>query len=144
MEAQREAESKEVRRCKDKVDELRGQLAGMDFSYRDPEPHFDRSKVKGVVAKLVRVKDTVAATALEVAAGGRLYQVVVDTDATAKKIVSKGALAKRVTIIPLNQASTSSGRKSSSRRSPRLQGLLSWWGAWLVLFRGQHAPKSIH
>jgi hypothetical protein len=28
-----------------------------------------------VVAKLVRVKDPAAATALEVAAGGRLYQV---------------------------------------------------------------------
>jgi structural maintenance of chromosome 2 len=31
--------------------------------------------VKGVVARLVRVKDASAATALEVAAGGKLYQV---------------------------------------------------------------------
>lgn len=32
--------------------------------------------MKGVVAKLVRVNDPAAATALEVAAGGRLYQVM--------------------------------------------------------------------
>lgn len=32
-----------------------------------------------------------------------LPQVVVDSDATAKKIVSNGGLTKRVTIIPLNQ-----------------------------------------
>lgn len=42
---------------------------------RDPERGWDHSRVKGVVAKLVRVKDPSTATALEVAAGGRLYQV---------------------------------------------------------------------
>lgn len=42
---------------------------------RDPERGWDSSRVKGVMAKLVRVKDPAAATALEVAAGGRLYQV---------------------------------------------------------------------
>lgn len=42
---------------------------------RDPERGWDHSRVKGVVAKLVRVKDPATATALEVAAGGRLYQV---------------------------------------------------------------------
>ncbi len=42
---------------------------------RDPERGWDHGRVKGVVAKLVRVRDPAAATALEVAAGGRLYQV---------------------------------------------------------------------
>ena len=76
----------------------------MDFQYRDPERGFDRSSVKGVVAKLVRVKDPANATALEVAAGGKLYQVVVDTEATAKALLSKGQLRNRVTIVPLNKA----------------------------------------
>jgi chromosome segregation ATPase len=44
---------------------------------RDPERGWDASRVKGVVAKLVRVKDPATATALEVTAGGRLYQVCV-------------------------------------------------------------------
>ena len=48
--------------------------AAVDFQYRDPERGFDRSRVKGVVAKLVRVQDPATSTALEVAAGGKLYQ----------------------------------------------------------------------
>lgn len=50
-------------------------VAAIDFRYSDPERGFDRSRVKGVVAKLTRVADPSTATALEVAAGGKLYQV---------------------------------------------------------------------
>lgn len=49
------------------------------------------------------MKDPSTATALEVAAGGKMYQVVVDSDKTAKALLDKGSLTKRVTIIPLNQ-----------------------------------------
>lgn len=77
--------------------------AGLDFRFRDPEARFDRSRVKGVVAKLVTIKDTASATALEVAAGGKLFQVVVDTEATAKALLAKGQLRSRVTIIPINK-----------------------------------------
>jgi structural maintenance of chromosome 2 len=41
-------------------------LANVEFSYRDPIKNFDRSKVKGVVAKLIKVKDRSTVTALEV------------------------------------------------------------------------------
>ena len=44
---------------------------GLQFQYKDPEKNFDRSKVHGLVAKLVKVKDPQNATALEVAAGGK-------------------------------------------------------------------------
>lgn len=87
----------------DKVDELQSSLANVDFRYADPEKGFDRSRVKGVVAKLVRVKDPATTTALEVAAGGKLYNVVVDNEITAKSLLSKGKLRNRVTIIPLNK-----------------------------------------
>lgn len=40
---------------------------------------FTPDKVHGVVAQLVKVKDIGCVTALEAAAGGRLYSVVVDT-----------------------------------------------------------------
>ena len=51
----------------------------------------------------MQVKDPAASTALEVVAGGKLYQVVVDTEVTGKALLSKGQLQKRVTIIPLNK-----------------------------------------
>lgn len=47
----------------------------LNFEYRDPHKNFDRCRVKGLVAKLVQIKDPAHSTALEVAAGGRLYQV---------------------------------------------------------------------
>lgn len=51
-------------------------IVGVNFEYHDPEQGFDRNKVKGVVAKLVHLQDLTTTTALEVAAGGKLYQVL--------------------------------------------------------------------
>ena len=52
-----------------------GGCAGMDFRYTDPDRGFKRASVKGVLGRLVELKDSQHATALEVAAGGKLYQV---------------------------------------------------------------------
>lgn len=53
-------------KLKDEVRILSGQLSNVQFTYRDPVKNFDRSKVKGVVAKLIHVKDSSTMTALEV------------------------------------------------------------------------------
>ena len=42
------------------------------FEYQDPTTNFDRSRVKGPVVRLLRVRERGAATALEVTAGGRV------------------------------------------------------------------------
>ena len=89
---------------KDTVEGLTALIeARLRFEYKDPERGFDRSKVRGMVAKLVKVKDIRNATALEVVAGGKLYQVVVDTEQTGKQLLDHGQLKKRVTILPLNK-----------------------------------------
>jgi hypothetical protein len=62
----RSTELEIVQKLKDCVRKLSGELANVHFSYRDPERNFDRSKVKGVVARLIRIKDSSTATALEV------------------------------------------------------------------------------
>jgi structural maintenance of chromosome 2 len=49
-------------------------------NFRDPEKNWNRNSVKGLVASLINVKDNSTATALEVVAGERLYNVVVDTE----------------------------------------------------------------
>jgi structural maintenance of chromosome 2 len=94
-----------IRELKQQADELRRRVANIDFSYSDPTPNFDRSRVKGLVAQLFTLgKDhTRAGTALEICAGGRLYNVVVDSAATGKQLLENGRLKKRVTIIPLNK-----------------------------------------
>lgn len=77
----------------------------LKFEFKDPERGFDRSRVKGLVARLVQVNDSQHSTALEVAAGGKLYHVVVDNEQTGKLLLGKDVLKKRVTILPLNKIS---------------------------------------
>ncbi|KAK1271748.1 Structural maintenance of chromosomes protein 2-2 [Acorus gramineus] len=103
LQKDRTTELEVVQKLKDEVRMLSAQLANVEFNYRDPVKSFDRAKVKGVVAKLIKVKDRSNAIALEVAAGGKLYNVVVDTEETGKQLLKNGDLRRRVTIIPLNK-----------------------------------------
>ncbi|KAG5558356.1 hypothetical protein RHGRI_008323 [Rhododendron griersonianum] len=103
LQKDRASELEVVQKLKDEIRILSAQLANVDFTYRDPVKNFDRSKVKGVVAKLIKVKDSSTLTALEVAAGGKMFNVVVDTENTGKQLLQNGELRRRVTLIPLNK-----------------------------------------
>lgn len=96
-----------IRKLREQSDGMKRKVANIDFNYTNPTPDFDRSKVKGLVAQLFTLhKDnTDAGTALEICAGGRLYNVVVDTEITGTQLLQNGKLRKRVTIIPLNKIS---------------------------------------
>lgn len=106
LQSDRAIEVEVIQKLKDEIRVLSSRLSNIDFTYSDPVKNFNRSKVKGVVAKLIKVKDNSAMTALEVAAGGKLYNIVVDTEDTGKQLLQKGGLRKRVTIIPLNKIQT--------------------------------------
>ncbi|TYZ67016.1 hypothetical protein PybrP1_011486 [[Pythium] brassicae (nom. inval.)] len=92
--------------CEREVDDAsHGLSSRLDFKYTDPHRNFQRESVKGVLAKLVETKHEWSALALEIAAGGKLYQIVVDNEKIAKDILKFGRLMNRVTIIPLNRIS---------------------------------------
>ena len=97
----------QIRTLREQADDMKRKVANIDFSYSDPSPSFDRSKVKGLVAQLFTLdkEKTLAGTALEICAGGRLYNVVVDSAETGTQLLQHGKLRKRVTIIPLNKIS---------------------------------------
>ncbi|KAJ3479001.1 hypothetical protein NLI96_g9374 [Meripilus lineatus] len=94
-----------VRRLREERDNIKQRLPQLNFDYSSPSPNFDRSKVKGLVASLVHLErdDYNKSTALEIAAGGRLYNVVVDNPQVGSELLQNGRLKKRVTIIPLTQ-----------------------------------------
>ncbi|KAL5486574.1 hypothetical protein EMCRGX_G019076 [Ephydatia muelleri] len=94
----------------------------LQFEYQDPVPGFNKEKVKGPVAKLIHVKDVSAATALEVAAGGKLYNIVVDNEHTGKQLLEKGRLKRRFTIIPLNKIAGKSINDGVVRKAQSLVG----------------------
>ena len=107
MYKQEASHQKRIRELREQADSLKRKVAGIDFNYNDPSPNFDRSKVKGLVAQLFTLdkEHLRAGTALEICAGGRLYNVVVDSADTGTQLLQNGKLKKRVTIIPLNKIS---------------------------------------
>ena len=110
----------QIRNLREQADSLQRKVANIDFSYSNPSPNFNRSKVKGLVAQLFTLdkSKTLAGTALEICAGGRLYNVVVDSAETGTQLLQNGKLRKRVTIIPLNKITTfrASAEKISSAK----------------------------
>ena len=61
-----------------------------------------------MVASLISLdpSDYNKSTALEITAGGKLYNVVVQDEKVGKDLLQNGRLKKRVTIIPLNKINT--------------------------------------
>ncbi|KAF9961458.1 Structural maintenance of chromosomes protein 2 [Mortierella alpina] len=101
------AESEAISRLAEQIEQMSRRVSGLDFQYTSPSPNFDRSSVKGLVAELFTVhpENAKASTALEICAGGRLYNVVVDNEVVGSQLLQHGRLRKRVTIIPLNKIS---------------------------------------
>ncbi|KAK2575757.1 hypothetical protein KPH14_003647 [Odynerus spinipes] len=93
----------EIRSLEEKIDELEIQYSQLRFNYEIPDSCFDKNSIKGMVCKLLTIKNKETAYALEVAAGGKLYNVIVDTENTSKKLLQHGQLQQRVTFIPLNK-----------------------------------------
>ncbi|KAG2446681.1 hypothetical protein HYH02_008249 [Chlamydomonas schloesseri] len=122
MEARREECRVAVQRCRDAVRGLEGEASAARFDYTPPSRNFDTRKVHGPVATLVTVTDPAAALALEVAAGGKLHQVVVDDDATAKELLQRGQLRRRTTIIPLNKVNYPTMSPAVLEAANRLSG----------------------
>ena len=83
---------------------MRSRISQLDFTYTPP-PGFDTRKVKGLVASLLALKpkDHGKSTALEIAAGGKLYNVVVEDECAGKELLERAGIKKRVTLIPLNK-----------------------------------------
>lgn len=94
-----------VRTQRDAFERLAPRLQRCDFKYTPPQHNFDPKRVCGTVCRLIDVCDPVYCTALETAAGGRLYNVVVDNEVTSKLLLQRGQLQTRTTIIPLNKIS---------------------------------------
>lgn len=97
--------TEQIREMSKQLEVLKKKVSNIEFHYSKPSPSFNPSSVKGLVAQLFKLdkKNYNGATALEVCAGGRLFHVVVDTDASASELLQKGQLKRRVTIIPLNK-----------------------------------------
>jgi structural maintenance of chromosome 2 len=88
-----------------RIDSEKRQASFSEFTYARPHANFSASSVKGFVAELLTIGDENMdkCIALQVAAGGKLFNVVVDNEITGKELLQRGRLKRRVTMIPLNK-----------------------------------------
>ncbi|RMB94710.1 hypothetical protein DUI87_28823 [Hirundo rustica rustica] len=81
----------------------------VDEGYKKDQKTFEAvEKMKITLEKQINelnYSDLANAKALEAVAGGKLYNIIVDTEVTGKKLLEKGELKHRYTIIPLNKIS---------------------------------------
>ncbi|KAI6660202.1 Structural maintenance of chromosomes protein 2-like [Oopsacas minuta] len=89
-------------------------LNRLHFNYKRG-PVLNDTTVKGVLARKLVVKDPSYYAALECAGGGKLYNIIVDTEETGKKLL-KSELENRVTLIPLNKIQSREIPKDIMRR----------------------------
>lgn len=75
----------------------------VEVQFRDPELNFDRSKVVGRIIRLFTLENEKYAKAIEQVAGGRLYNIVVDTEVTASLLLSRKCFDYGVIMIPNNK-----------------------------------------
>ncbi|KNC84458.1 hypothetical protein SARC_03322 [Sphaeroforma arctica JP610] len=112
-----------VRQLENTFESLKSENRGFTFNYSDPEPNFDRTKVHGLVARLIQIANENVTGALEVAAGGRLYNVVIDSQETGAKLLKRGRLRHRVTFIPLNRIAARTITPQQLQRAKQLVGV---------------------
>ncbi|XP_040571825.2 LOW QUALITY PROTEIN: structural maintenance of chromosomes protein 2-like [Lepeophtheirus salmonis] len=103
-------------------DSMAARFPWLEFRYRDPEPNFDRSVVRGVAANLFDVKDSTFCVALDTCAGGKLMNVIVNSSVAAGKILKNGNLARRTVMLPLDKISGYTISDSVFRSAQKLVG----------------------
>ncbi|NXY45070.1 SMC2 protein, partial [Ceuthmochares aereus] len=105
LSAKKKELTRDISRLRELYESLTAKFPHLQFEYKDPEKNWNPNRMKGPVAFLFTVKDLSKAKALEAVAGGKLYNIIVDTEVTGKKLLEKGELKRRYTIIPLNKIS---------------------------------------
>ena len=80
-------------------------VTSCEFKFDNSKLNLDSSKIKGLVSMLVHLEKSNEkwAQAVEICAGGRMYNVVVQNEHIGAQLLEKGGLKKRITIIPLNK-----------------------------------------
>ncbi|CDH59686.1 condensin subunit [Lichtheimia corymbifera JMRC:FSU:9682] len=120
--SQRNKEREIITELNERMESLGRKLSNLDFVYTNPSSDFDRSKVKGLVAQLIRLdkKHFEASTALEICAGGKLFNVVVENEVVGAQLLDKGRLRRRWTLIPLNKIQGSRAPQAKIDAAERL------------------------
>ncbi|KRY08259.1 Structural maintenance of chromosomes protein 2 [Trichinella patagoniensis] len=105
-----------------KLRQLESQFPSLEIRFSEQTPEFDRNKIKGRVAELIRIKNPRMAVALDVTAGGKLYSVVIDSSETVRMLNDAKCLKQRTTFLPLDAVESKVLNRDVIRRAKSLVG----------------------
>lgn len=122
LKEQEEIVSLKIELLNKQLSTLRNQIGEIDFTYTKPSPSFNDKKVRGIAARLFHLDEANSdkALALQVCAGSRLYNVIVEDSESGSLLLEKGKLKKRVTIIPLDKIHPRVAKDSSIQAAKRM------------------------
>lgn len=126
--------------CSDRIRKIQFEMPMLIFNYNLPVPNFDKSRVLGVVASLFKVKDQKYLKAIEKAAGGKLYNVAVDNEETAKLILNKCHLDRKRTFLPINVLRGKAVDQTALKNAEKLVGRENVFSAISLV----NYDKSLH
>ncbi|GJN91828.1 hypothetical protein Rhopal_004851-T1 [Rhodotorula paludigena] len=114
LEGEREQVLQSADALRQRRENKRREIVRTDFRADDPYPGFDRTAVFGTIASLIDLPDenAPAATALEMAAGGRLYNVAVRDDTTVAAFVKAKTIKTKTILLPVNTLQASVADKA--------------------------------
>jgi structural maintenance of chromosome 2 len=113
----------ELSRFESKQNEIFSRYASrVEVSFRDPEMNFDRSKVKGRVLRLFTIENERYATALENVAGGKMFNIIVDTETTSQLLLSRKCFDYGVILIPNNKINSKPIPEHTMRKVQEIAG----------------------
>jgi len=78
-------------------------LNQLDINFKSPSPDFDRKLVRGRVIRLFTIREDKYAKALEEVAGGKLWSIVVETEAISSTLLKRNSFGRSVCLIPNNK-----------------------------------------
>ncbi|NWV32546.1 SMC2 protein, partial [Grantiella picta] len=136
--AKKKALTREISQLRELNESLMAKFPHLQFTYKYPAKNWNPNRVKGPVVSLFSVKDLSKARALEAVAGGKLYNIIVDTEVTAKMLLEKGELKHRCTFIPLNKISASCVPEETVKLAQSLTGHAN---THLALFLIEYEPE---
>jgi structural maintenance of chromosome 2 len=133
-----------VSKLREEANKLSARLSKINFEYKACKD-INASSVHGLVARLIEVSEENSkyCKAIEVAAGGKLFNVVVDNELTGKNLLEKGELKKRVTIIPLNKISAKTISPAVINEAEKLVGAENVQTALSLVCYEQHLSAAI-
>lgn len=112
----------------------------VEVQFRDPEQNFDRRKVKGRVIRLFSLESERYATALEQVAGGKLFNIIVDTETTSSLLLSRKCFDYGVILIPNNKITEKSIPADKMRMIQEIAGNEAKLAIDLIKFEKEHLP----